>query len=90
MNISRPYGLNVPYRNLFGNFEAILARHQGRPHWAKAHKLRPDDFRRMYSRFDDFRRVLNRVDPYGTFRNEYVQRHIFGKPIDSRVYKKRV
>ncbi|XP_006455867.1 hypothetical protein AGABI2DRAFT_195196 [Agaricus bisporus var. bisporus H97] len=86
----KPYGLNVPYRDLFGKFEAILARHQGRPHWAKAHMLRPDDLRRLYPRFDDFRRVLNRVDPDGTFRNEYIQRHIFGQPIDSRVYKTRM
>lgn len=85
----KPYGLNVPYRALFGNFEAILARHQGRPHWAKAHKLRPDDLRRLYPQFDEFRHVLERVDPTGVFRNEYVQRHIYGQPIDSRVFKLR-
>ncbi|KAJ3572787.1 hypothetical protein NP233_g2855 [Leucocoprinus birnbaumii] len=85
----KPYGLNVPYQSLFGNFEAIVARHQGRPHWAKAHKLRPDDLRRLYPRFDDFLQVLERVDPNGVFRNEYVQRHIYGKPIDSRVFKLR-
>ncbi|KXN92696.1 L-gulonolactone oxidase [Leucoagaricus sp. SymC.cos] len=85
----KPYGLNVPYRTLFGKFEAILSRHQGRPHWAKAHKLRPDDLRQLFPRFDDFRQVLEKVDPNGVFRNEYVQRHIYGRPIDSRVFKLR-
>lgn len=56
-----------------------MFRHGGRPHWAKAHSLRPDVLRTMYPRFDDFVRVLQDVDPRGMFRNEYVQRHIFGK-----------
>lgn len=85
----RPYGLNVPYRKLFDRFEAILARHDGRPHWAKSHPLRSDDLRRLYPRFDDFVRVLDTVDPNGIFRNEYVQRHIFDKHVDGRVFKRR-
>lgn len=85
----KPYGLNVPYQALFGNFEAIVSRHRGRPHWAKTHKLRPDDLRRLYPRFDNFLQVLERVDPSGVFRNEYVRRHIYGQPIDSRVFKLR-
>lgn len=76
---TRPYGLEVPYQTLFECFEAILARHGGRPHWAKAHSLRPDTLRKLYPRFDDFVEVLEDVDPHGIFRNEYVQRHIFGK-----------
>ncbi|KAL0579389.1 D-arabinono-1,4-lactone oxidase [Marasmius crinis-equi] len=85
----KPYGFNVPYRKLFDGFERIVASHQGRPHWAKAHRLRPDDLRACYPRFDDFVRVVEEVDPKGMFRNEYIQRHIFGKPVDSRVYKSR-
>ncbi|CAL1697949.1 unnamed protein product [Somion occarium] len=74
----KPYGFNVPYRKLFAQFEAILAKHGGRPHWAKAHSLKPVELRRLYPRFDDFIRVLEDVDPRGMFRNEYVQRHLFG------------
>lgn len=87
----RPYGLNVPYRTLFERFEAILARHEGRPHWAKSHPLRRADLRRLYSRFDDFVRVLEDVDPTGLFRNEYVERHLFdkdGPQYDARVFKR--
>ena len=86
----RPYGLNVPYRKLFARFEDILARHGGKPHWAKSHPLRPEALRRMYPRFDDFVRVLEEVDPHGMFRNPYVQRHIFGKEggeYGARVFK---
>ena len=78
----------MPYRKLFTRFEDLLARHGGRPHWAKAHRLRPDDLRQLYSRFDDFVAVLNRVDPQGMFRNEYVQRHLFGK--EGEQYAERV
>lgn len=87
--VGRPYGFNVPYRKLFEGYENIVARHQGRPHWAKAHKLSPDTLRKLYPRFNDFTRVIEQVDPLGIFRNEYVQRHIMGSPIDARVFKSR-
>jgi len=83
------YGFNVPYRRLFDGFESILAHYQGRPHWAKSHKLGPEDFDRLYPRFGDFLQQLQEVDPAGLFRNEYMQRHFFGQPIDRRVFKKR-
>ncbi|KAG9311081.1 D-arabinono-1,4-lactone oxidase-domain-containing protein [Chiua virens] len=84
----KPYGLEVPYSDLFDRFEAIMFRHGGRPHWAKAHPLRPDTLRTLYPRFDDFIRVLQDVDPHGIFRNEYVQRHIFGKAdCDASVFR---
>ncbi|KAF8622619.1 hypothetical protein AX15_006874 [Amanita polypyramis BW_CC] len=85
----RPYGLNVPYRKYFKRFEEIMSRYQGRPHWAKAHGLQPDDLRKLYPRFDDFVRAISEVDPRGVFRNEYIERHIFGKPISRRVFKLR-
>lgn len=87
----KPYGFEVPYKMLFERFEAILCRHGGRPHWAKAHNLRPETLRRLYPRFDDFTRVLGSVDPCGMFRNEYVERHIFGKTgpgYHNRVFKR--
>jgi len=85
----KPYGFNVPYRELFEGFERILSHHQGRPHWAKSHKLGPEDFRKLYPRFEDFLQMLQEVDPKGLFRNEYMQRHVFGRPIDRRVFKRR-
>lgn len=85
----KPYGFNVPYRKLFDGYERIVSRHGGRPHWAKAHRLSPNTLRQLYPAFDDFTRVLENVDPFGMFRNEYVQRHIMGRPIDVRIFKKR-
>ncbi|KAJ7584840.1 D-arabinono-1,4-lactone oxidase-domain-containing protein [Mycena floridula] len=85
----KPYGFNVPYRRLFKTFESILERHGGKPHWAKAHELRQDTLRTLYPRFDDFVGVLEEVDPHGLFRNEYIQRHIFGSSLDGRVFKRR-
>ncbi|KAF9264584.1 gulonolactone oxidase Lgo1 [Marasmius fiardii PR-910] len=83
----KPYGFDVPYEQLFAGFERVLSSHHGRPHWAKSHQLRPEDLRKRYSHFDDFVRVLEEVDPKGMFRNEYIQRHIFGQTIDDRVHR---
>ncbi|KAJ6536388.1 L-gulonolactone D-arabinono-1,4-lactone oxidase [Mycena capillaripes] len=85
----KPYGFNVPYRRFFSAFEAIVARHGGRPHWAKAHHFTPATLRALYPRFDDFVKVLEEVDPEGVFRNEYVRRHVFGEGIGERVFKVR-
>ncbi|KAG5645619.1 hypothetical protein DXG03_005610 [Asterophora parasitica] len=86
----KPYGFNVPYRRYFAGYETIVARHQGRPHWAKAHHLQPDALRKLYPRFDDFIQVIQDVDPNGMFRNEYIQRHILGMPVSGRIFKSRV
>ncbi|TDL26994.1 L-gulonolactone D-arabinono-1,4-lactone oxidase [Rickenella mellea] len=86
----KPYGFIVPYRRLFKRFEMIMTRHGGKPHWAKAHCLRPKDLRRLYPRFADFTKVLEEVDPVGLFQNEYIRRHVFGEhgpEVDSRVFK---
>lgn len=80
----------MPYRALFSRFEAVLLRHGGRPHWAKAHPLGPDALRTLYPRFDDFVRVLGAADPGGLLRNPYVERHVFGRTgpaVDGRVFK---
>jgi L-gulonolactone oxidase len=61
---------------MFSRYEAIVARHGGRPHWAKEHPLRLQDLRTHYERLDDFLAVVRRVDPVGMFTNEYVRRHL--------------
>ncbi|TFK49972.1 L-gulonolactone D-arabinono-1,4-lactone oxidase [Heliocybe sulcata] len=76
----KPYGFDVPYQKLFDEYGAIIASHGGRPHWAKAHHLRPGDVRELYPRTDDFIRTVEKYDPVGMFRNEYVTRHIFAEP----------
>jgi L-gulonolactone oxidase len=82
----------VPYRLLFDHFEQVLLRHGGRPHWAKAHPLRPSQLRELYPHLDDFTRVMQRVDPTGILRNPYIERHLFGTTgpdVADRVFKER-
>ena len=89
----RPYRFNVPYRRLFNTYEEIVTRYGGKPHWAKAHSLGPEQLRDLYPRFDDYVKVLKDVDPNGLFRNEYMRRHIYGEvspEVDGRVFKKNV
>ena len=50
-------------RPLFAAFEAIVAEHDGRPHWGKVHTLGAERLRALYPRFDDFRAVRERLDP---------------------------
>ncbi|KAH9033110.1 L-gulonolactone/D-arabinono-1,4-lactone oxidase [Lactarius pseudohatsudake] len=88
----KPYGLPIPYRNLFERFEGIMIRYGGRPHWAKTHGLRPDALSALYPHFEAFRGLLRVIDPEGVFRNEYVSRHVFGAVgarFDERVFKAR-
>jgi L-gulonolactone oxidase len=88
----RPYNFNVPYRVLFERFERIMMHYGGRPHWAKAHGLRPDTLSVLYPKFNSFKDLLNLVDPEGVFQNEYVSRHIFGATgarFGARIFKAR-
>ena len=86
---NRPYGLPVPSRKFQERCAEILAAHQGRPHWAKQHTLKPKQLESLYPKFTDYRAVLNRVDPNGILRSEYVRRHIEGEDIADRFFKKR-
>jgi len=85
----KPYGFPVPYRKYFDDFESIAIRHNGRPHWAKAHPFTPTELGKVYPKFDDFIRVMNKFDPLGVWRNEYIDRHLVGEEVDLRVYKQR-
>ncbi|KAJ7657913.1 D-arabinono-1,4-lactone oxidase-domain-containing protein [Mycena polygramma] len=85
----KPYNLPTRYRALFASFESILAAHGGRPHWAKAHHLDARATRALYPQFERFLEVVRAVDPAGTFRNEYVERHLMGGAGDGREFKAR-
>ncbi|KZT53648.1 L-gulonolactone/D-arabinono-1,4-lactone oxidase [Calocera cornea HHB12733] len=78
----KPYGVDVPWKELFRKFDKIMSSYGGRPHWAKTHPFGPTELRASYPHFDDFVHVLNEVDPNGLFRNDYVNRHIFGNSLN--------
>ncbi len=63
-----------PDREYFREAEAILAAHEGRPHWGKMHTLGAAELRERYPRFDDFLAVRERLDPGRLFANPYLER----------------
>jgi FAD-linked oxidoreductase len=62
---------------VFAAFEAIVAEHEGRPHWGKLHTLGADRLGELYPRFGDFLAVRDRLDPERTFTNDHL-RHVLG------------
>jgi len=59
--------------------EAALAPFAPRPHWGKLFTLAPAAVRATYPRLPDFIALLERYDPNGTFRNDFLERYIFGR-----------
>jgi L-gulono-1,4-lactone dehydrogenase len=64
----------MAYTRYFEAFEAIVAEHEGRPHWGKLHTLDAAALRRLYPRFDDFLAVRDQLDPERRFANGYLSR----------------
>lgn len=62
----------MPYQDYFTQIEAILQRHQGRPHWGKMHTCTAAELAELYPRWKDFCRVRAQLDPHGTFLNSYL------------------
>ncbi|QDY67135.1 FAD-binding protein [Glutamicibacter halophytocola] len=58
--------------------ESALAPYAARPHWGKLFAATAADLRGMYPKFNDFIALARRLDPDGKFRNEFLQRNIFG------------
>lgn len=58
----------------FREAEAILAAHDGRPHWGKMHTLTSESLRSRYSDFEAFVAIRERLDPQRVFSNPYLDR----------------
>jgi FAD-linked oxidoreductase len=67
----------MEHRPYFAAFEAMVAEHDGRPHWGKMHTLGSDRLAGLYPRFGDFLAVRDRLDPERRFTNEHL-RHLLG------------
>lgn len=61
--------------------------YEGRPHWAKAHDLSPNNLRALYPKFDDFVQLMQSYDPKGLFCNEYIRRHLLGMDVGDGVFR---
>src|SRR5882762_5494246 len=58
--------------------ERELAPFQARPHWGKLFTMSPAVLKSRYERLPDFVRLSKKYDPQGKFRNEFLERNVFG------------
>jgi xylitol oxidase len=65
-------------RNVLPMIEDQLGQFSSRPHWAKLFTMSPAHLQTLYEKLPDFRQLLQHYDPQGKFRNEFLDRYIFG------------
>ena len=65
-------------RNILPMIEDQLAQFDARPHWAKLFTMSPAHLQSLYEKLPDFRQLLQHYDPQGKFRNEFLDKYIFG------------
>ncbi|HEY4048932.1 MAG TPA: D-arabinono-1,4-lactone oxidase [Acidobacteriaceae bacterium] len=58
--------------------EQKLAPFDARPHWAKLFTVPQAQLRQRYPKFDDFEAFAKIYDPDGKFRNDYLNRNLYG------------
>jgi alditol oxidase len=58
--------------------ERELAPFKARPHWGKLFTTSPVQLKSIYEKMPEFIRLSQKYDPHGKFRNEFLNRNIFG------------
>jgi xylitol oxidase len=58
--------------------ERVLDPFAARPHWGKLFRADANTIAGRYERLPDFCALCERLDPRGAFRNEWLERHVFG------------
>ncbi len=58
--------------------EAQLSPFHAKPHWAKLFTMQPDVLQSRYQKLPDFKQLVAEYDPAGKFRNEFIQKNIYG------------
>ncbi|CAF1026783.1 unnamed protein product [Adineta ricciae] len=70
----RPYGVDHSlHRAFFQAFEKICLKHNGRPHWAKEHPLKREDFVRLYPHWNLFQKKRQEFDQNNLLINDCLQ-----------------
>lgn len=64
--------------NLLPVIEAELAPFDARPHWGKLFTTSPKVLRTLYEKLPDFVELLRTYDPHGKFRNDFLDKYIYG------------
>jgi alditol oxidase len=65
-------------RQLLPVIERELAPFQVRPHWGKLFTVSPERLKASYERLPDFIELSKKYDPHGKFRNDFLNKNIFG------------
>ena len=63
---------------LLPKIEEKLAPFGVRPHWGKLFTIAPATLQSRYEKMEDFKKLVQQFDPSEKFRNEFVDRNIFG------------
>jgi xylitol oxidase len=63
---------------LLPEIERELAPFEPRPHWGKLFTMPPQQLRLKYERLPEFVALAKKLDPSGKFRNNFLNRNIFG------------
>jgi alditol oxidase len=58
--------------------ERELAPFKARPHWGKLFTTSPEQLKSIYGKLPEFLQMAKQYDPKGKFRNEFLNRNIFG------------
>jgi len=58
--------------------EKELAPFNARPHWGKLFNTSPAALRSIYEKLPDFIQLSTKYDTHGKFRNEFLNKNIFG------------
>jgi len=58
--------------------EKELAPFHPKPHWGKIFALPAKELDSRYEKFNDFRKMVTMYDPQGKFRNDFLNRNLFG------------
>eukprot|EP01102_Stenamoeba_stenopodia_P008548 TRINITY_DN2465_c0_g1_i1.p1 TRINITY_DN2465_c0_g1~~TRINITY_DN2465_c0_g1_i1.p1 ORF type:complete len:547 (-),score=120.71 TRINITY_DN2465_c0_g1_i1:219-1859(-) len=77
----RPYGREPNWKKYFFAFEELMARFDGRPHWAKEFVWKEPELRKAYPRWGDFVNIAKQCDPSRVFWNSFMERVFEPKPL---------
>ena len=63
---------------LLPRLEQQLEPFEARPHWGKLFTMSPAHLQSLYEKLPGFRSLLQEYDPQGKFRNQFLDKYIFG------------
>lgn len=56
------------------DYEELMQRYEGRPHWGKEFSIGPERLQALYPRWQDFQALRQELDPDGVFLNQLLRR----------------